>query len=117
MEHLVEQRQYLGAQPHPGEPRVVVVRIPRRRQSELGARCEFQFRVHPPRNGAEAEAAFHDALQQALHLYLINRGVLITPFHNMLLCSPETGPDEVQRLLGALDEGLGELLALPGARG
>lgn len=85
--------------------------------SELGARCEFQFRVHPPRNGAEAEAAFHDALQQALHLYLINRGVLITPFHNMLLCSPETGPDEVQRLLGALDEGLGELLALPGARG
>lgn len=84
--------------------------------SELGARCEFQFRVRPPRNGAEAEAAFHDELQQALHLYLINRGILITPFHNMLLCCPDTGPNEVQRLLDTLDQGLGELLALPGAR-
>lgn len=84
--------------------------------SLLGARCEFQFLARPPRNGGEAEAAFHDPLQQALQLYLINRGILISPFHNMLLCSPETGPAEVQRLLDVLDEGLAELLSIPGAR-
>lgn len=84
--------------------------------SELGARSEFQFRAQPPRNGAAAEAAFHDDLQQALHLHLINRGILITPFHNMLLCCPDTGTCEVQRLLDALDQGLTTLLAMPGAR-
>ncbi|WP_028238921.1 aspartate aminotransferase family protein [Stutzerimonas azotifigens] len=84
--------------------------------TELGARCEFQFCERPPRNGAEAEAAFHDSLQMALHLYLINRGILITPFHNMTLCCPDTTAADIDRLLATLDEGLGELLALPGAR-
>jgi glutamate-1-semialdehyde 2,1-aminomutase len=84
--------------------------------SELGARCEFQFCPSAPKNGAEAEAAFHDSLQMALHLYLINRGILITPFHNMTLCCPDTRPEDVDRLLATLDTGLGELLALPGAR-
>lgn len=84
--------------------------------SELGARCELHFRARAPRNGGEAEAAFHDSLQRALHLYLINRGVLVSPFHNMLLCCPDTGADEVRRLLATLDQGLGELLDEPGAR-
>ncbi|MCM2330495.1 MAG: aspartate aminotransferase family protein [Pseudomonas sagittaria] len=84
--------------------------------TELGARCEFQFCATPPRNGAEAEAAFHDSLQMALHLYLINRGILITPFHNMTLCCPDTSAGDVDRLLAALDAALGELLAIPGAR-
>jgi len=84
--------------------------------TELGARCEFQFCARPPRNGAEAEAAFHDSLQMALHLYLINRGILITPFHNMTLCCPETSSADVDRLIATLDAGIGELLALPGAR-
>ncbi|TRX73899.1 aspartate aminotransferase family protein [Pseudomonas mangiferae] len=84
--------------------------------TELGARCEFQFCPTPPRSGAEAEAAFHDALQRALHLYLINRGLLITPFHNMTLCCPDTTEADVARLVTTLDEALGELLALPGAR-
>lgn len=82
----------------------------------LGARCEFQFCPTPPRNGAEAEAAFHDSLQRALHLYLINRGLLITPFHNMMLCCPETRAADVARLLSTLDHALTELLAIPGAR-
>ncbi|SFQ52701.1 glutamate-1-semialdehyde 2,1-aminomutase [Geopseudomonas sagittaria] len=84
--------------------------------TELGARCEFQFCSTPPRNGAEAEAAFHDSLQMALHLYLINRGILITPFHNMTLCCPDTSAGDVDRLLAALDAALTELLAIPGAR-
>src|SRR3990167_8680286 len=75
--------------------------------TELGARSEFQFCPQSPKTGAEAEAAFHDELQMALHLYLINRGILITPFHNMTLCCPATS---------AADEALGELLAIPGAR-
>ena len=84
--------------------------------SELGARCEFQFRVHPPRNGAEAEAAFHDELQMAIHLYLINRGILITPFHNMTLCCPSTSAADVDKLISMLGQAITELLAIPGAR-
>jgi glutamate-1-semialdehyde 2,1-aminomutase len=84
--------------------------------TELGARCEFQFCPLPPKTGAEAEAAFHDSLQMLLHLYLINRGILITPFHNMTLCCPDTGVADVERLLATLDAALGELLAIPGAR-
>jgi glutamate-1-semialdehyde 2,1-aminomutase len=84
--------------------------------TELGARCEFQFCPAPPRNGAEAEAAFHDSLQMALHLYLINRGILITPFHNMTLCCPHTSAADVDKLIATLDTALAELLAIPGAR-
>ena len=84
--------------------------------TELGARCEFQFCATSPKTGAEAEAAFHDSLQMALHLYLINRGILITPFHNMTLCCPDTTSADVDMLLATLDEGLTELLAIPGAR-
>ncbi|MDH4610540.1 aspartate aminotransferase family protein [Pseudomonas sp. BN102] len=84
--------------------------------TELGARCEFQFCATPPKTGAEAEAAFHDSLQMALHLYLINRGILITPFHNMTLCCPDTSAADVDRLIATLDDALTELLAIPGAR-
>ena len=84
--------------------------------TELGARCEFQFCATPPKTGAQAEAAFHDSLQMALHLYLINRGILITPFHNMTLCCPQTSTADVERLISELDQALSVLLALPGAR-
>ena len=84
--------------------------------TELGARCEFQFCASPPRTGAQAEAAFHDSLQMALHLYLINRGILITPFHNMTLCCPQTSDADIDRLIAELDNALTTLLALPGAR-
>jgi glutamate-1-semialdehyde 2,1-aminomutase len=84
--------------------------------TELGARSEFQFCAVSPKTGAEAEAAFHDELQMALHLYLINRGILITPFHNMTLCCPSTTAADVDKLISTLDQALGELLAIPGAR-
>lgn len=67
--------------------------------TRLGARCEFQFAPTPPRNGSEAGARLNDALSHTIHLYLLNRGVLITPFHNMLLVSPQTQTADADRLL------------------
>jgi glutamate-1-semialdehyde 2,1-aminomutase len=78
--------------------------------SQLGARCEFQFRPQPPQNGSEAEAAFDPLLERAIHLYLLNRGVLITPFHNMTLVCPETSASDVDRLLGAFAACLDEIV-------
>jgi glutamate-1-semialdehyde 2,1-aminomutase len=46
------------------------------------------------------------ALEQALHLFLLNRGVLITPFHNMMLVCPDTTDADIVRLLDAFDEAL-----------
>jgi glutamate-1-semialdehyde 2,1-aminomutase len=77
--------------------------------TQLGARTEFQFRATPPRNGSEAGAALDADLEHLIHLALLNRGVLITPFHNMMLVCPATAATDVDRLLGALDEVLGEI--------
>ena len=82
--------------------------------TQLGARCEFQFRPLPPRNGSEAGAALDEELEHLVHLMLLNRGVLITPFHNMLLVSPATTRAQVQRLLAAFDEAVGTLAASRG---
>ena len=77
--------------------------------TQLGARCEFQFCATPPHNGSEAAAAFDTELEHLIHLALLNRGVLITPFHNMMLVCPATTADDVQRLLDAFDEVLGAI--------
>jgi glutamate-1-semialdehyde 2,1-aminomutase len=78
--------------------------------TQVGARCEFQFGSTLPVNGRQAEALFDPALESLIHLALLNRGVIITPFHNMLLCSPATTHDDVQRLLAAFDGVLGDLV-------
>lgn len=78
--------------------------------TQVGARCEFQFGPTPPRNGSEAEALMDPALEQLIHLALLNRGVMITPFHNMLLACPATTQTDVQHLLQAFDAVL-DLLA------
>lgn len=77
--------------------------------TQLGARTEFQFRATPPRNGSQAGAALDADLEHLIHLALLNRDVLITPFHNMMLVCPATAAGDVDRLLGALDEVLGEI--------
>jgi len=77
--------------------------------TQLGARCEFQFCPTPPRNGSEAEGAMNPALESAIHLYLLNRGVIITPFHNMMLVAPDTGPGDVEGLVTALRDCIHEL--------
>jgi glutamate-1-semialdehyde 2,1-aminomutase len=77
--------------------------------TQVGARCEFQFGSTPPKNGTQAEAMFDPELEHLIHLALLNRGVLITPFHNMLLCSPATTASDVARMLAAFDEVLTQL--------
>ena len=67
--------------------------------SRVGARVEFIFSPTPLKNGTEAEATHLTELEQALHIGLLNRGVLIAPFHNMMLASPETSKLDVRRLL------------------
>ena len=56
----------------------------------LGNRSEYWFRPTPPRNGGEAAAAIDRELDRYMHLFSLNRGILMTPFHNMALISPET---------------------------
>ena len=65
--------------------------------NRLGARGEYTFTPNAPRTGAEAAAAGDFALEQLLHLYALNRGILLTPFHNMALMSPATTEADVDR--------------------
>jgi glutamate-1-semialdehyde 2,1-aminomutase len=65
--------------------------------SQLGARAEYSFRPTAPRTGKEAADADDFELQQYLHLHALNRGILMTPFHNMALMSPSTTLEDVKR--------------------
>lgn len=76
----------------------------------VGARAEFICADRAPRNGTEARASMQGALEHAIHLFFINRGVLIAPFHNMMLVSPATTDAQVARLAETLDECLGVLV-------
>jgi glutamate-1-semialdehyde 2,1-aminomutase len=64
---------------------------------QLGARVEYRFTPTSPRNGTEAHAAIDAELERFMHLHALNRGVLVTPFHNMLLASPVTTMDDADR--------------------
>ena len=57
--------------------------------TRLGARLELQFSVNSPSNAAQARKAQNETIERAIYLYLLNRGVLLTPFHNMMLVCPE----------------------------
>ena len=65
--------------------------------TRLGARAEYHFMPHPPRNGSEQWANGDPDLERFLHLFAMNRGVLMTPFHNMALMSPATTEADVDR--------------------
>jgi glutamate-1-semialdehyde 2,1-aminomutase len=77
--------------------------------TRLGCRVEYMFSPTPPRNGGEAAAAFDTPLDALLHLYMLNRGVLMTPFHMMALMSPATAEADVDAHTAALREFAGEL--------
>lgn len=62
----------------------------------LGNRSEYWFRPTPPKNGGEAAAAVDHELDRYMHLYMLNRGILMTPFHNMALISPDTTEADVE---------------------
>jgi glutamate-1-semialdehyde 2,1-aminomutase len=63
---------------------------------QLGCRAEYWF-CPPPRDGAAAAAAVDDELEELMHLWALNRGVLLTPFHNMALFSPQHTEEDVDR--------------------
>jgi glutamate-1-semialdehyde 2,1-aminomutase len=77
----------------------------------LGARAEYRFCPEAPRTGGESAAAADPTLEEYLHLYLLNRGVLITPFHNMALMCPATTEDDVHRHTEAFTAALEEICA------
>jgi glutamate-1-semialdehyde 2,1-aminomutase len=72
--------------------------------SRLGCRAEYLFRTELPRNGAEAARGMDFELGQYMHLHALNRGVLLTPFHNMALMSPATTASDVDRHTAAFRE-------------
>jgi glutamate-1-semialdehyde 2,1-aminomutase len=79
--------------------------------ARVGARVEFICAPGPLRNGGEAEGAHVPELEAAIHVAMVNRGVLIAPFHNMMLISPATRAAQVNRLISAFAEVAGKLAA------
>ncbi len=79
--------------------------------SQLGARTEYRFSLTSPHNGTGAAFAHDQELDDYFHLYLANRGILLTPFHNMALMCPETTTDQVDAHLEHFAAAVGELVA------
>ena len=79
--------------------------------TRLGARAEYWFLPQRPRHGAEAAAGVDEELDGFMHLYALNRGILLTPFHNMALMSRPRPRADVDRhtevFAAAVDELLG----------
>jgi glutamate-1-semialdehyde 2,1-aminomutase len=78
--------------------------------SRLGCRAEYLFTPHLPRNGTEAHDAMDFPLERFLHLYAMNRGILLTPFHNMALMSPQTDSSDVDHHTRVFREAVKELV-------
>jgi glutamate-1-semialdehyde 2,1-aminomutase len=76
---------------------------------QLGARAEYGFLPDPPTSGGQSAAGSDPELEEYLHLFLLNRGVLITPFHNMALLSPATERQDVDRHTEAFAEACEQL--------
>lgn len=75
-----------------------------------GARCELQFMPTLPTTGTEAKDHFDWQLMYYTHLFLANRGILITPFHNMMLVPPVASDADIDRLIQSWDDCLAELV-------
>ena len=77
----------------------------------LGSRLEYLFTKEPPENGTDVYEAFHDfELHEYLHLALMNRGIIITPFHNMALMCPDTTEADVDKHTKVFREVLGKIV-------
>jgi glutamate-1-semialdehyde 2,1-aminomutase len=79
--------------------------------TKLGARTEYRFAQPAPVSGSQSERAGDAELEDYLHVYMANRGVLITPFHNMALMSPETTDADVDRHTELFSEAVQALVA------
>ena len=78
--------------------------------TRLGARAEYHFTPTAPRNGGEAAAAVHHEMERYLHLHALNRGIIMTPFHNMALFSPATPHTAADRHSESLDAAIAALM-------
>lgn len=78
--------------------------------TQLGARTEYRFTPQPPRDGDSSAAAADPELDTYLHLALANRGILMTPFHNMALMCPTTSTQDVDTHTAAFGEVVEALL-------
>jgi glutamate-1-semialdehyde 2,1-aminomutase len=78
---------------------------------QVGARAEYRFGPGPPRTGGESAANSDPDLDTYMHCYLLNRGILITPFHNMALMSPATTEADVSRHTEVFAAAVDELIA------
>jgi glutamate-1-semialdehyde aminotransferase len=72
--------------------------------TRLGCRVEYLFRPERPVTGSDAAAGGDHVLDRLIHLYALNRGILLTPFHNMALMSPATTEEDVDRHTAVFDE-------------
>jgi len=77
--------------------------------TRLGCRVEYRFQPVRPRNGDEAAGGADAALDRLLHLRFLNRGLLMTPMHNMLLVCPATSEADVALHGRCLEELLSDL--------
>ena len=77
--------------------------------SQLGARAEYRFADPAPRNGTESAASADAELEDLIHLYLLNRGISLTPFHNMALMSPVTTTADIDLHHSVFGAVVGEL--------
>lgn len=80
---------------------------------QVGARVETMYAPQAPRNAADVRRGRDGVLESLLHVYFMNRGVLITPFHSMLLMCPATEASDTGRYLAVLDAFCAELAAQP----
>jgi glutamate-1-semialdehyde 2,1-aminomutase len=78
--------------------------------TRVGSRVEFMCVEKPPDNGFEASQAIHQPIDLAVHRYLLNRGVVITPFHNMMLICPATTQGQIEHLIQNLEACVATLL-------
>jgi glutamate-1-semialdehyde 2,1-aminomutase len=63
--------------------------------TRLGCRVEYLFQPERPVTGSDAAGGGDHLLDRLIHLYALNRRVLLTPFHNMALMSPATTEADV----------------------
>jgi glutamate-1-semialdehyde 2,1-aminomutase len=77
--------------------------------AQSGARVEPMLTPVAPRNASELARSRDPALEALLHLFMLNRGILITPFHSMLLMCPATQSQDIERFLGAFAQFCTEL--------
>lgn len=83
--------------------------------TRCGARAELQFIPHPPTSGSQAKAAFDWGMIYDTHLFLANRGFIVTPYHNMMPVPSVVSDDDIDHLIDAWDACMGEIARQAGA--